>query len=100
MSGHLLPCLDRFVQRSYIPAPFLTFPDGLVVTLPADHRDRDPILREAERSLRGRQPVGVLADETGRLIEIAHAYQSAVRYVRDDEEDDRRVVVAFWGFSA
>lgn len=78
-------------------ATVLTFQPGQTATLPGDHPDRETILREAERSLRGRKPVGVIVDEGGRLIELSPAQHTLVRSLRDDEDGDR-LVVACWGF--
>jgi hypothetical protein len=75
----------------------IAFQNGTAATLPADHPDREAILREAERSRSGGRPVGVIVDEAARLVELSPTHQTAVRSVRD--EDSSRVMVAFWGYS-
>jgi hypothetical protein len=78
----------------------LTFQSGLTANLSVNHPDRDLILREAERSLCHRDPVGVMVDAAGTLVDLEHAQQVAVRYVEDDAEDSNRLQVAFWGYCA
>ncbi len=42
----------------------------------------------------------MVVDPTGNLVDLRYANRVTVRYVRDDEEDSNRVMVAFWGFSS
>jgi hypothetical protein len=76
----------------------ILFDNGLAATLLAQHPDRDLIRRQAEISLRERQPVGVLVDGAGCLVDLNHTYQVTIREVRDMEDDARRVQVGCWGF--
>jgi hypothetical protein len=78
----------------------VTFQGGLTATLSADHPDRDLLLAKAERHIHWPEPVGMLIDANGRIIDLNHTYQVSVCYVRDDKEDPNRLMVAFWGYCA
>jgi hypothetical protein len=77
----------------------ITFQSGLVTWLPPNHPDREMILQEAEWSRQQHRPVGVMADEQGRLLELSHVYDTCVDSVREDEEDKSRLAVWCWDFS-
>jgi hypothetical protein len=77
----------------------IAFRSGLRATLPAGHPGQKVMLQTVERSLRQQEPVGVVTDRSGRLLEVNHTYRSTVRFVREDEEDSSRITVAFWAFS-
>jgi hypothetical protein len=57
------------------------------------------MLREAERGLQQRRPVGVMVDGDGRLLELSPTHDTGVCSVREDEEDRSRLAVWFWGYS-
>src|SRR5262249_46089424 len=78
----------------------LTFRNGVTADLAADHPDRDLILREAQRSLQRQQPVGVVVSAAGRIVDLEHANQVLVNYVKEDDEDSSRLKVGFWGYCA
>jgi hypothetical protein len=73
--------------------------NGLRVYLPAEHPDRELILREARRSLQRQEPVGVLVDAAGRVVDLNYTYPVTVHAVQEDDEDPTRWMVLFWGFS-
>jgi hypothetical protein len=77
----------------------VSFGSGLIARLPPDHPDRDGMLYEAEFSLKERTPVGMMMDADGRLLELSHAHDTGVHSVREDEEDNTRLAVWFWGYS-
>jgi hypothetical protein len=78
----------------------IDFRGGLSATLSPEHPDRDVILLQIDRSFRQGDLVGVMVDAAGRLVDLRYANRVTVRYVKDDEEDENRVMVAFWGFSS
>jgi hypothetical protein len=80
-------------------ASVVTFQSGLAARVPPDHPDWERILREAERSLGRRSPVGVLVSGDGRLLELSPTHETGVRSVREDVEDKGRVAVWFWAYS-
>jgi hypothetical protein len=77
----------------------VTFGSGLVARVPQDHPDRDRILREAESSLKEGGPVGVMVNGDGCILELSHAHETGVRSLRQDEEDQSRLPIWFWGYS-
>jgi hypothetical protein len=76
----------------------LRFSGGLTATLLADHPDHDLLLRQAERSLRRREPVGVIVDGTGCLVDLNHTYHVSVSDAVADDADGNRLLITFWGF--
>jgi hypothetical protein len=78
---------------------WLLLGNGLRISLAADHPDRELILREARRSFQRQEPVGVLVDPDGRIVDLNYTYPVTVHAVREDEEDPSRLLVLFWGFS-
>jgi hypothetical protein len=72
---------------------------GLSVCLRAEHPQYERILRQARSSAASGEPVGLMVGETRELLELNYTHQSAVRYVRPDEDDPSRLMVAFWAYS-
>jgi hypothetical protein len=81
-------------------AVLLTFKDGAKAIVPGDHRDREIIIHEAERSLTWQHPVGVILDPTDRVVDLSHTHEACVRSVQDYDEDPNRIEVCFWEFSS
>ena len=75
------------------------FGNGLVTRVPPGHSDGDNMLREATSSLEQGRPVGVMASGNGLLLELSHAHDTAVRSMREDEEDKSRLAVWLWEYS-
>src|SRR5688500_8355618 len=44
-------------------------------------------------------PVGVVVDANGRVLDLNAAHDTAVRFIRDDPSDRRRLLVGFWAYS-
>jgi hypothetical protein len=80
-------------------AVVIAFGSGLVARFPPDHPDRDRMLREAQSSLAEGRPVGVMVNGDGRLLELSHAHETGVDCVREDEDDENRLAIWFWGYS-
>jgi hypothetical protein len=76
----------------------LCLQNGLIALVAADRPDYELILRNAESSQRLEQPVGIILDLAGHLLDFNYTYQSLVRYAQDDEDDPNRVAVGFWGY--
>jgi hypothetical protein len=53
----------------------------------------------AESGLRHGTRVGAVIDGAGRVVDLNHTYDSSVRFVRDDEDDPGRLMIAFWAYS-
>jgi hypothetical protein len=75
----------------------ITFLNGSIAIVPADHADYALILLGAEDSLRNRQPVGMVLTGTGRIIDLHRTYPVTVRELIDDR-DGNRLMVGCWGF--
>jgi hypothetical protein len=78
----------------------LVFQGGRTAEFPAAHPDRAHFVRVAEYSIRYQQPVGVVLDGAGGLLDLHHTDEVTVHRVRQDERDPNRLVVEFWGFCA
>jgi hypothetical protein len=77
----------------------LTLQGGLTAVLAGDHPDYDLIIQEAERSLEWQQPVGIILDAEGRILDLSHTHESLVRRFEEDE-DGKRLAIGFWAFCA
>jgi hypothetical protein len=78
-------------------AVVVAFGSGLVGRFPLDHPDWESMLREAQSSLAEGKPVGVQVDGDGLLLELSHAHEPGVYSIREDEEDNCRLAIWFWG---
>src|SRR5690349_14532268 len=72
---------------------------GLSVCLPAEHPEQERILRQARSSIVSGEPVGLMVGDTEELNELNYTHQSAVRYIRPDEDDSSRLMAALWEYS-
>jgi hypothetical protein len=77
----------------------VTFQGGLTAVLADNHPNYELILPEAQRSLEWQQPVGIILDVEGRILDLSHTHESLVRGFEEDE-DGKRLAVCFWAFCA
>jgi hypothetical protein len=78
----------------------LTFYRGLGATLCANHPDFDIFLHSIEYSLVNHYMLGLHITAAGDLVDLNHATQSHVRFIREDEEAPDRLEIALWGHSS
>jgi hypothetical protein len=76
----------------------LTFRDGAVAHLDETHPHFDTLMVFVAGESR-RQPIGVMLDASGRVIDLSEAHDVTVRYIRENEDSPDRLQVALWGFS-
>jgi hypothetical protein len=102
MIGTTTRVFDIQTVRSIQPsngAVVITFTSGLVGSVPQNHPDRGKVLYEAEFALQQRWPVGVMMDRAGHILDLNNAHESLVDRIRQDEENQSRLMVCFWGYS-
>jgi hypothetical protein len=86
----VLPC-DNGTQ--------VIFENGLSACIRTGHAEYERMVRQAHHSVQDGIPVGFLLNETAEIVELNYTHQSTVRFIRPDEDDSSRLVVAFWAYS-
>lgn len=98
LTYHVLPIknLSR-TNRGVI----VTFGDGSVGSLVADHPNYETLLLHAEHGLRrtDHAPVGVVVENGGRIVDLGTAHDTSVNWVREFPSDPTRYRVAFWSYN-